>query len=208
MSRLARYLPLHGWQASVGRGLFSHFDVVLDAAGHYGTINNTESLSDLSFMAGPRFHIRAGAITLFAHGLGGWGQRTDTAKAFVDISESTSGFAWAVGGGLSLRVSGHWDVRVQADYWSVDAGSPTNHQDDRNVRAAAGIAYRFGRKIRRSGIAQDPKARRLGRCGGRNEKIVRPAAEPGAPAPRVLHTKKKGGRFPDLPRSCRIDWSY
>lgn len=135
---------LNGWQVQASRDFFPHLAIVIDAAGHYGTINASESLSDLSFMAGPRFHIRAGSLTLFAHGLAGWGQRTDKVSAFVNISESTSGFAWAAGGGLSLRLTGHWDARAQADYWSVDAGSPTRPEDDRNVRFAAGVAYRFG----------------------------------------------------------------
>jgi hypothetical protein len=126
----------HGWQASAAWNIKGRLGLVADLSGHY-----KGEFDDTTFMGGLRYAFHGEKLTPFLHALaGGFRDRASISVLGVTISESNTYFAWAAGGGLSYRVSGHWDVRVQADYLNVRIEG-TN---DGNPRFAAGVAYRFG----------------------------------------------------------------
>ncbi len=127
----------NGWQASLARnfGGSRRLGAVIDLSGHY-----VSGSDDLSFMAGPRYAIHGAKVTPFVQALAGGVRLKEGIKVLnVTISESATNFAWAAGAGVSFRITGHWDVRVQGDYLqvSLDSGS------EGNPRLAAGFAYRF-----------------------------------------------------------------
>jgi opacity protein-like surface antigen len=127
----------HGWEASAtwNRG---RLGLVADLAGHY-----KGDFDDLSYMGGLRYAVHGAKLTPFVQALaGGLRDRASIQVLGVTISESNTNFAWAAGGGLSYRVSEHWDARGQADYFNVRA----NGRNDGNPRFAAGVAYRFGNR--------------------------------------------------------------
>lgn len=127
----------HGWEASLAWNLRGRLGLVADLAGHY-----KGDFDDLSYMGGLRYAFHGDKLTPFVHALaGGMRDRASISVLGVTISESNTHFAWAAGGGLSYRISGRLDARVQADYFNVRIES-TN---DGNPRFAAGVAYRFGR---------------------------------------------------------------
>jgi hypothetical protein len=127
----------HGWEASLAWNAFGRLGLVADFSGHY-----KGEFDDLSYMGGLRYALHGEKLTPFVHALaGGLRDRASIHVLGVTISESNTRFAWAAGGGLSLRVKGGWDARVQADYFAVQFENTT----EGNLRFAAGAAYRFGR---------------------------------------------------------------
>jgi len=128
----------HGWEASAAWNVFGKLGFVADLAGHY-----KGEFDDLSYLGGVRFALHGDKLTPFVHVLaGGLRDRSSVHVLGVTISESKTHFAWAAGGGLSYRVSDHWDARVQADYFNVKI----EETNEGNPRFAAGVAYRFGRR--------------------------------------------------------------
>lgn len=128
----------HGWEASLAWNLRGRLGLVADLSAHY-----KGEFDDLSYMGGLRYAFHGDKLTPFVHALaGGMRDRSSISVLGVTISESNTRFAWAAGGGLSLRISDRLDARVQADYFNVRIEG-TN---DGNPRVAAGVAYRFGRK--------------------------------------------------------------
>lgn len=125
----------NGWQASLAKSLGSHLGLMADVSGHKKGGND-----DLTFMGGLRFALHGPRGALSAHGLAGGIRRSSGIQVLgISISEQTTGFAWAAGGAVSVRLSGRLDLRVQADYLSFK-------QDLRrqgNLRGALGVAYRF-----------------------------------------------------------------
>ena len=127
----------HGWEASAAYN-FGRLGVVADLAGHY-----KGGVDDLSYMAGPRYAFHGHTLTPFVQALAGGIRTRDSISVLgVTISESDTNLAWAVGGGLSFKISERLDMRVQGDYFNIRAGG----KNDSNARLAAGVAYRRGKK--------------------------------------------------------------
>jgi opacity protein-like surface antigen len=125
-------VSFHGWQASLAKNL-GHLGLVADFSGHY-----KEGSDDLTYMGGLRYSFYGARATVFAQGLAGGIKTSSGIKVLgVSISESQSSFAWAAGGGLSFRVSGHFDVRAQADYLAFTR----DDEGQGGPRFAAGVAY-------------------------------------------------------------------
>jgi opacity protein-like surface antigen len=131
---------MHGWHAALGWGLSGSFGLLLDVSGHYCTVQGTD-VSALSVMAGPRFTFGGGRLRPFVHAIGGAVRSKQGISVFeVDISESSTGFGGAAGGGVDIGFADRWAVRLAADYRVVS-------KDDETVsdpRFSAGVAYRFG----------------------------------------------------------------
>jgi hypothetical protein len=98
-----------GWQAAGSYNFNPHFGITTDFGGHYRSISGNR-VSQYEYLFGPRFTARGNRATLFGHALVG----ANTLRA---SGNSTSGFAWGVGGGLDYNVSELVGVRlIQADY--------------------------------------------------------------------------------------------
>jgi len=106
-----------------------------------------------SFVVGPQIAARTGGpVTPFGHFMvgfarhggelsgeidfGGWG--SDVVDAETD---STTGLAMAIGGGIDINMSRNWAIRGQFDYFPWrNEGITTN-----NIRLTTGIVFRFGK---------------------------------------------------------------
>jgi opacity protein-like surface antigen len=55
----------------------------------------------------------------------------------VDITESRTDFAMALGGGLDVRISDRWAIRAQADYALIRADGST----EKEPRFSAGVVF-------------------------------------------------------------------
>lgn len=133
---------LHGWQAALGWGGSGHFGLVLDVSGHLGSDSDSgDDVSTLALMAGPRLRFGSGRLRPFVHVIGGVVRAKAGVRVFdVEISESTTNFGGAAGGGFDLGFGERWALRLAADYrvLKVDVGTA------RDPRFSAGVAYRFG----------------------------------------------------------------
>ncbi len=132
---------LYGGAVALTRYLRGSFGVVLDASAHFGSLEGAD-LSELNLSAGPRFAFnRAGSARFFVQAL--FGLRRDTASIKVlevSISETDSRFGMAFGGGVDVRLSPRWALRLQGDYlYSKSEGETVD-----GFRVSAGAVYRFG----------------------------------------------------------------
>jgi opacity protein-like surface antigen len=120
----AQGLNVNGWDAAVAGNVNDWFGVKADFGGYY---KNGESL--YSFLFGPQFSYRKDErVTPFVHTLFGG----------VHATGDTS-FAWAIGGGLDVKVADYVAVRIiQADYLGTRFGGTTQN----NARLSFGIVFR------------------------------------------------------------------
>jgi opacity protein-like surface antigen len=134
-------LSRHGWNASVALRVAGPLAVVADASGHYGTSGGV-ARDQLTLMGGPRVSfLREGKASPFVHALFGLArERAGIQVLDVSISEDDKRFGMLLGGGLDVRMSARWAVRLEADYErrSQDGGSRSG------ARACVGAVYRFG----------------------------------------------------------------
>ena len=165
---------LHGWNASVAANLNKWFGLVVDVGGHYDssssnvvvTIPDFPTLPGLppfefrvrtktnvhTIMVGPRFSYRKiEKITPFAHALFGVSRTHDQSQFRSGTLESSfsntdTTFAMAIGGGLDVKLSKSFALRViQADYLYKRQGfDRIGFDNHHNFRAAVGIVFRFG----------------------------------------------------------------
>jgi opacity protein-like surface antigen len=142
----------NGANAAVGFDLFGPVDGFVDASTHWGS-SGSESLTDLTLMAGPgiRFGKRGGTL-FFLRVLAGLVTDRDSITVLdVDISESSSRFGVLAGGGLDVPIAKKLALRAQGDYlWNdlppgIASGSDSGEVGrSSGFRFSAGIVYRFG----------------------------------------------------------------
>jgi opacity protein-like surface antigen len=133
---------MHGWHAALGWGLSGRIGLLLDASGHQGSDAEGTDVSLLSLMAGPRVGFGSGRLRPFVHVIGGIVRTKASVSVFdVEISESSTDFGGAAGGGFDLGSGERWALRLAGDYRVVKVGDETA----RDPRFSAGVAYRFGR---------------------------------------------------------------
>jgi opacity protein-like surface antigen len=130
----------HGWNASVAVGLTGPISLVADAGGHYGSSGGVDG-SQLTLMGGPRVSLlRGDKYSPFVQALVGLLRETASVKVLdVTISESENRLGMLFGGGLDVKVSGRWAVRLEGDY----ERSSKSGNSQSGFRANVGAAYRF-----------------------------------------------------------------
>jgi len=139
-SMLASDDTLHGWHAALGFGLTGRVGLVVDASGHYGDAEDGSDFSSLSLMAGPRFTFGGGRLRPFVHVLAGAVRTRAGIEVFdVDISEKSTDFGGAAGGGLDIGLGERWAARLAADYRAASVDGET----EGDPRISAGVVYRF-----------------------------------------------------------------
>jgi hypothetical protein len=160
---------LNGWGAGIAGNLNAYVGFVADFSGHYGNMTTPTSTfefpglppitipgfklntSKYLFLFGPRFSVRGDRVTGFAHVLAG-GVKTNLKTSFRDVSfignplelpgfnDSESGFAMAIGGGIDVKISKSFAIRVlQIDYVPERLGGQWQH----NARAQVGLVFRI-----------------------------------------------------------------
>lgn len=132
---------LYGGAVAYTRYFKGSFGLVLDLSLHLGSEPSVD-LRELNLAAGPRFAFnRAGSAVFFVQAL--FGLRRDTASLPVlniTVSDSDNRFGMAFGGGVDVRLSPRWALRLQGDYlYSKSEGQTVD-----GFRVSAGAVYRFG----------------------------------------------------------------
>src|SRR5262245_461208 len=146
----------HGFNTSLAGNITRNIGLV----GEFSRFTKSISLSDVisdpifgtaeararvsTFMFGPRFTLRGGNAEPFVHALFGGAHGRFRASA-AGVSEEASGvaFAYALGGGLDIKLHDNFAIRVaQLDYIQARiAGEGLN-----NLRYSAGVVIRFGKR--------------------------------------------------------------
>lgn len=158
----------HGWGASVAVNFQRYFGITADFAGQFGTIEdltrgcprllpplqNCFFKADINFnthqfLLGPRFTLRAERFTIFGHALFGI-NRTHLASFVASQtsfpSRTESDFAMGYGGGLDVNLHRKVGIRLfQVDYLPVRTDSVSDRWQQ-NLRAQAGVVFRFGKR--------------------------------------------------------------
>jgi hypothetical protein len=147
-----------GWDGSLDYSLFHRWlSIAVEAAGtykHQGATANVGAVdtSVYTFLAGPRVYPfgHAHKITPYADFLfgGGYSRVFNAAfSIFPSVTHTDFSRALGGGGGLDLRVSSHWDVRlIQFDYESTRFFVSSGVTGQSNYRVSVGLTYRFGEK--------------------------------------------------------------
>ena len=133
-------IGLHGWNASLTENVNRWLGGTAEFGGFYASPGSV-NVNAYSFMFGPKFSYRKNdSFTPFAHVLLGG---LHASRGYLGISQPTTDFAAAFGGGLDVKVNKIVSIRViQADY----IVTPFLNQTQSNIRLSAGVVLRFGRK--------------------------------------------------------------
>jgi len=123
-------------------GLVTSFTGVYDNAPVYTT--NTPhrvKASRYDLLFGPRYNFRLGRLNPFAEGMAGFEHMSVRINGdFGKVVIGDTAFAMAVGGGVDVHVSHHFDIRaVQADYLPTFFNG--THQN--NYRVGAGVKLKI-----------------------------------------------------------------
>jgi opacity protein-like surface antigen len=134
-------INLNGGIGSFAYNLNSMFAVEGEFAGyHASNIENSGlSLTNISYMFGPKVYKSIGKITPFGHVLFGGAHATVSG----DGSSSSNAFALAVGGGVDYNVSRRFAIRfgeldyVYTRFTSINTGNQSN------FRYSGGVVFNF-----------------------------------------------------------------
>lgn len=152
----------HGFNASVTRNISRYFGLKFDVSGHYksrtvpiATVTNAVDINSsfYNFLGGVQIKDNATEATFkpFAHALIGAAHgrnrvnfRNDFCIAIVpspcpvDFTDSDTGLAGALGGGIDIRATNRLDIRViQVDYNPMHFNEQTLH----NFRIGVGLVF-------------------------------------------------------------------
>jgi hypothetical protein len=133
---------MHGWHAALGWSVSGPIGLLVDVSGHRGSDAEGTDVSLLSLMAGPRLTFGIGGrVRPFVHVVGGIVRSKASVSVFdVEISESSTDFGGAAGGGFDLGFGQRWALRIAGDYRVLKVDEETAS----DPRFSAGVAYKFG----------------------------------------------------------------
>jgi hypothetical protein len=127
-------------------GLAARFNDWFAIASDFGWNQKGDEFEDLvsldvtllTYSAGPRLYFGSDRATGFAHALVGFAYASFSANAFgIDESRSTTEFLAQPGGGVDIRVTEDFGVRLQGDYQWIK-------NSDGNLRFVLAAFFRFG----------------------------------------------------------------
>lgn len=143
---------LNGWDAAVEGKFLPFVGLVADFSGHYGSQTVTTVCGFVSqcvpthlnmnatmynFLLGPQISVSIGKVRPFARALFGAGHLSETTAG--PSSASSTGFAYALGGGIDYRLLGPLRWRLQADFLQDRFFSGTQQ----NLRFSTGPVLHF-----------------------------------------------------------------
>jgi len=128
----------HGWNGALTGNLNNWFGITADFSGAYKTISGVD-FRQYTYTFGPTVSIRHNEDLIpFAHALfGGFHQ----SASLSGISATGNGFVMLIGGGLDVKITHRFAVRVaQIDWMPLRANGST---DNSNFRYSAGVVANF-----------------------------------------------------------------
>lgn len=126
---------LNGWQATVHGKVKPFLGVEGDVA-RYGLGAASVVPKTTTVMVGPRVTVGAAGVHVFVHGLGGLEHSANSGG----LSISGSSFAYALGGGVDMRIAPFFAWRVSGDYLCAPTLSPGSGT---HGRFGTGLVFRF-----------------------------------------------------------------
>ena len=125
-------------------GLVTSFTGVYDRTPYVNTVNGqsfSAKAQRYDLMFGPRYNFRMGRFNPFVEGMAGFEHmRVSFSDNITNAVRSDTAFAAALGGGVDIHLSEHFDIRaIQADY--VPTFFNSTHQN--NYRVGAGVKVKF-----------------------------------------------------------------
>ncbi len=127
----------NGWNAAVTGHATSWFGVTADISGAYRSFTGAD-LGAHTYTCGPVFSLRGERVTPFAHVLLG-GFRASAGAG--PVNAGLSGFAALAGGGVDVKASPRWAVRVFQLDWIT--WRSTGMTEKKNARFSAGVVFRI-----------------------------------------------------------------
>jgi opacity protein-like surface antigen len=125
-----------GWNASLAWNWNKWLGVKADFTGTYCCEGQGERKHD--FLFGPQLNFRRKSANFFVHGLVGVSHGNAPAVPFSDTV-----LAWAGGGGVDIRLSERFSLRVaQVDYFGTNYANTMQH----HLRYSGGVVFKFGKK--------------------------------------------------------------
>jgi opacity protein-like surface antigen len=141
----------HGFNTSLTGNITKHVGIV----GEFSRFTTSQSFTDpilggitvdsnvLAYLFGPRITLRRGKAEPFVHALLGVARENDKASGVFAVEVTDNAFAFALGGGLDVKVNDNFAIRVaQVDYLGDKLGGQTGN----NFRYSAGIVIRLGKR--------------------------------------------------------------
>ena len=141
----------HGFNTSLTGNITKHVGIV----GEFSRFTTSQSFTDpilggitvdsnvLTYLFGPRITLRRGKAEPFVHALLGGARENDKASGGLVDQLTENAFAFALGGGLDVKVNDNFAIRVaQVDYLGDKLGSETAN----NFRYSVGIVIRLGKR--------------------------------------------------------------
>jgi opacity protein-like surface antigen len=137
---------LKGWELSAFRHFSPSLSFVIDATGNYGLgtsgFPRNARVRQHSFLGGLQYQ-RQGHFSPFVHALFGATYQQVTASGntfFVTFPSDQWGFAGAAGGGVDIKLSTSFSIRlIQADYLVTRLANTIQSQP----RVSAGLIFRY-----------------------------------------------------------------
>jgi opacity protein-like surface antigen len=145
----------HGFNTSLAGNVTNHVGIV----GEFSRFANSKSLpvpgigsatfdvNVLTYLFGPRIVLHRGKAEPFVHALFGGARENVKApgRPFAPLTDNA--FAFALGGGLDVKVNDNFAIRVaQIDYLGVKLGDNFGSRTGNNFRYSAGIVIRLGKR--------------------------------------------------------------
>jgi opacity protein-like surface antigen len=144
-------ISAHGFNTSLAGNITKHIGIVGEfsrftlsdsfAVSVLGPINVDSNV--VTYLFGPRITLHRGKVEPFVHALLGGARENDKfSGGFVDeLTENA--FAFALGGGLDIKVNDNFAIRVaQVDYLGDKLGGETAN----NFRYSVGVVIRLGKR--------------------------------------------------------------
>jgi opacity protein-like surface antigen len=141
----------HGFNTSLTGNITKRVGIV----GEFSRFTNSESVlipgfgsvtvntTVLTYLFGPRLVLHRGKAEPFVHALFGGARERQAVPGSISAPETDNAFAFALGGGLDVKVNDNFAIRVaQIDY----LGDKLRGQTGNNFRYSAGIVIRLGKR--------------------------------------------------------------
>ena len=140
----------NGFTAEFNQNVWRHVGLVTSFSGVYDNTPFVSTITEKSYTAqarrydllfGPRYNFRLGKINPFVEGLAGFEHlRVMFGDGGPNARATDTAFAMALGGGVDVHVSHHFDIRaIQADY--VPTFFNSSHQN--SFRVGAGVKVKL-----------------------------------------------------------------
>ena len=124
-------------------GEFSRFDTSTSIPTQVLGLSITVNSNVLTYLFGPRVTLHRGKAEPFVHALLGGARENDKASGGLVVEATDNAFAFALGGGLDVKVNDNFAIRVaQVDYLGDKLGGQTAN----NFRYSVGIVIRLGKR--------------------------------------------------------------